>query len=182
MPLPITAETVQIVTIDELKEHLNIDSSSDDTELDLHRAAAEDHVQNLIGPVLHREVIETSTSRNGVVMLRAAPVLAVNDVTFSGVAVAGYSVDLFTGLVSGLPNGTVTVAFTAGRATCPDAVRLAALIIAGHLWQTQRGSSAPAGALPADAFDQGAPVGLGYLVPNRALELLTPYLIGPAVA
>lgn len=184
MALPITPETTQFITLQELKDHLNIPQTSfgDDTELDLHRGAAQEHVEALIGPVLQREVVETYTTRYGGVVLFTPPVLSVTSVTASDVALTGYTSVLGLGMLSGLTSRNVTVTYTAGRTSCPDAVRLAALIIAGHLWELQRGASSPSGALPVDAFDQAAPTGLGYLVPNRALELLSPYLLAPGIA
>lgn len=184
MALPIAPDSTQFITLQELKDHLNIPQSTfaDDTELDLHRSAAEEHVESLIGPVLQREITETSTTRFGGLLLSTLPVLSVASVTASEVALAGYTSNLRLGMLSGLTSGDVTVTYTAGRTSCPDAVRLAALIIAGHLWELQRGASSPSGALPMDGFDLPAPTGLGYLVPNRALELLSPYLLAPGIA
>lgn len=182
MPTPITPDTTQYVTLAELKAHLNITTTSDDAELELHRSASEEHVQGVIGPVLQREVVETSTTRYGATLLRVAPVVSVTSVEYASTALAGWSSSLSTGLITGLPTGDVTVTYTVGRTSCPDAVKLATLIIAGHLWETQRGASSPSSALPADAFDQTTTLGLGFLVPNRAMELLTPYLLAPGLA
>lgn len=180
MPIPITPDTTQYITLVDLMAHLNITSNSDVTELEMHRSAAEEHVQSLIGPVLQRDVVETSTTRYGATLLRVSPVLAVTSVVYAGATLTGWTPSLSVGMLAGLPAGDVTVTYTVGRTSCPDAVRLATLITAGHLWEAQRGASSPTGALPAD-FTPG-PVGVGYLVPNRALELLTPYLLPTAVA
>jgi hypothetical protein len=62
------------------------------------------------------------------------------------------------------------------------AIREAILIIAAHLWETQRGTSPSALSLQgADIGDAVSP-GLGYAIPNRARELLEPYALGPVVA
>lgn len=182
MPLPIGPDDTQFITLDELKSHLNIPESdtTDDVELEMHRSAAEEHVQGLIGPVLQREVVETLATKYQAALLSTLPVLSVTGVQYAGNAWTGWTSSLSTGLLSTLPSGDVTVTYLVGRTSCPDAVRLAALIIAGHLWQTQRGPSAPTGALPNDFG--ATPVGVGYLVPNRALELLGPYLLAPGIA
>jgi hypothetical protein len=62
-----------------------------------------------------------------------------------------YELDADTGLVRTgvgrlVPYGTYTVTYTSGRADLPAAIRLAVLIIAEHLWETQRGA-APVGPL-----------------------------------
>jgi hypothetical protein len=93
-----------------------------------------------------------------------------------------YELDADTGLLrlasGGRFYGTYTVTYTSGRDDLPAAIRLAVLVIAEHLWETQRGA-APVGPLSAD--DTFATPGLGYAIPNRALELLAPYR-RPAVA
>lgn len=180
MPLPITADTTEFVTLDELKSHLNTTNASDDVELDLHRSAAEEQVQSLIGPVLQRLVVETSTTRYGAALLKVMPIVEVASVEYAGAALTGWLPGLSTGLVTGLPTGDVTVTYTAGRTSCPDSVRLATLIIAGHLWETQRGRSQRPGMLGPES--DGVVTLAGFAVPNRAADLLTPYLVVPGVA
>jgi hypothetical protein len=58
---------------------------------------------------------------------------------------------------------------------------MATLIIAGHLWETQRGNSPVASALPAEDYSPGV-VGMGFAIPARAMDLLAPYLRPPNVA
>ncbi len=65
------------------------------------------------------------------------------------------------------------------RAVFPPDLRLATLIIAGHLWETQRVPQ-PGGGGPIGFGGDGAPGGFsaGYGVPNRAMDLMMPYLLG----
>lgn len=175
MPLTITASTSSFITLDEVRAHCNISSTASDAELELFRNAAQDHVETLIGPVLWRSVTRTFTS-SGAYALPVWPVVSVQSVTHGGVAYTAHTADIVSGLLSGLPvNGEVTVAYTAGRTSCPDSVRLAALLIVADLWETQLGNSPGVGALPQQ---DGEPIGssASYASP-RAERLLAPYLL-----
>lgn len=57
--------------------------------------------------------------------------------------------------------------------TSPAPVRLATLMLLDHLWETQRG---PAGSPLEPDLDQGT-TGSGFAVPNRVVELITPWLV-----
>ncbi|MCU1617190.1 MAG: hypothetical protein JWO98_4730 [Frankiales bacterium] len=62
--------------------------------------------------------------------------------------------------------GNVRIAYTTGRAVVPAQVTLGVKIVVQHLWETQRvpgvrGASADTSPIP----------GLGYAIPNRAIEL-----------
>jgi hypothetical protein len=73
------------------------------------------------------------------------------------------------------------VTYTAGYDDLPADVSGAIVLIAAHLWETQRGSAPSALALQdPNGFDPSTP-GLGFAIPNRAKELLAAY-IRPAVA
>lgn len=74
--------------------------------------------------------------------------------------------------------GDVRVVYTAGHETVPGNVKLAALIILQHLWETQRGAvSGSGGALGAE--ETYAPqAGAGFALPRRALELLGDRMTG----
>lgn len=181
MPIELGSSDTQFITLGEVKAHANIPSSqtSHDVELDMIRGSAEEVVQGLIGPVLWRTVVEVVRPRSGAAILSTLPVQSVTSVVNDGAVVSGYTLNGRAGLVEGVETrSALTVTYVAGRAVVPDAVRLAALIIAGHLWQTQR-SGAPS-ALPSQDFD--VPMGLGFAIPARALDLLQPYLLPPAIA
>lgn len=182
MPLPITPATAAFITLDEVKDQANITRTvtKHDDELTRFAGAAQEAVEHLIGPVRHRTVTQTVRSHGGRAVLREVPVLQVQAATAYG-AVTSFTLDAATGVLSGLPHGAdVTVTYTVGREVATDSMITAALIIAEHLWKTQRASSPS----PMQAEDDGAvPVpGLGYAIPYRAVDLLRPYLLGPAVA
>lgn len=175
--------TTQFISLTDLKAHLNITTTVDDVELEMVRAAAEAHVEALVGAILHRTVTETLTARNGAVALRQLPALAVTSATSSGAALTT-TLDSSAGLVAlnRTVSGAVEVTYTVGRTSVPESVRLATLIVAAHMWDTQRGNTPSAYPGAAGAVDETVTFGLGFTVPNRAMELLSPYLLVPGVA
>jgi hypothetical protein len=70
--------------------------------------------------------------------------------TTSDLLLTDYELDADTGIVrlasGGWFAGSYRVTYSVGRPTVPAAVRLAILVIAAHLWETQRGA-APVGPL-----------------------------------
>lgn len=178
MTLTIGSESSAFITLDELKAHLNKTTDVDDVELETFRAAAEGHVEDLVGPVVWRSVAQTS--RGCSLVLHTLPVVSVDTVDGVDLAETGCTADLEAGIVEGLPVGVrVPVTYTAGRTSCPESVRLAALIIAKHLWETQRGrASNRAG----NATEGEQKVPSGYLIPHRAAALLSPHMLSVGFA
>lgn len=176
MALTITSTTTEFVTLAEVKAHANISGTTDDTEINRFRLVAQEQVEALIGPVLWRTVTETTHAHDKVVVLASAPVVSVESLTSSGAAVTGYTLRKPSGLLTGVSaTGDLSVSYTAGRSEAPESVRVAAMIIAEHLWRTQRGN-APS-ALPADVDPEVVSLGAGFAIPRKAAELLAPYLL-----
>ena len=155
--------------------------------------AAVDVVEGIIGPLTAKSVTETHRNvSSDVLVLRRMPVVDLVSVSMgSGSLVSSLPVDDFdldadTGLLrradGGWLSGSFTVTYSVGRPTVPAAVRLAILVIAGHLFETQRmpgfqsADSLPAGFGGLDGVPDARLPGLGYAIPNRAQELLTPYI------
>ncbi|NUP32095.1 MAG: phage gp6-like head-tail connector protein [Streptomycetaceae bacterium] len=186
MPLTINDATTEFVTLDEVKQHANITQTVSDTELTFIRNASQELVESLIGPVLHRSASDFVPWTSGVgVVLKTLPALSVTGVTDStGAAVTGWTTDLPGGTVNNLRGRSLTIAYKVGRDSCPDAVRLATLIIAAHMWRTQLGNSPSAqNALPDSAAADVAPAfTAAFGLPSRAAELLKPYLKPTGVA
>jgi hypothetical protein len=73
--------------------------------------------------------------------------------------------------------GPFDVTYVAGRRAYPQSILDAVKIILEHMWETQRGPSG----LPYQNQDvDNLSIGMGYLVPNRALELLKSNDLGPS--
>lgn len=66
--------------------------------------------------------------------------------------------------------GNVSITYTTGRAAIPPQVVTAVEFIVQHLWQTQRGAM-PMGGSGAGDGESMVP-GVGYAIPNRAIEML----------
>lgn len=182
-----------LLTLDEAKRQLDIETGTEDAELQVYVDALTDVIERHIGPVVFREVTETIEGRGCTMCLSSIPVAALVSVTPVG---GGSALDLddldldpATGIVRHL-NGSFSgarwrVVYTAGRiaenAPAPPTIKLASAILLQHLWRTQYGSARGQGS--ADDFNVTEPVpGFGYAVPNRVLQLLEAYKLPPGVA
>lgn len=180
----LTAEDASalVVSLDEVKAHLNISSTAHDGELRRLVAVACAAGESYTGRVFGRRTV-TDTFDGGLsgVILRRLPVLAVSTVTEGGTAVGadGYRLDpagsgVLTRAASGWPSiwqpglGTVQVTYTAGYASQPASDRQGVLEMVRHLWETQRGTLA---AMPRGAGLDDYNPGTGYSIPNRVKEL-----------
>jgi hypothetical protein len=183
----VTARRTLFASLEDLKRQLNIpatDTTQDD-EIRVHLEAANDIVEWMVGPATPTEVTETVYASNTDLLLTRRPVTAVTAITAlthaSVVDVADLVVYSSSGVMrraSGLSfYGQYEVEYTVGFAAIPAAVKLATLIIAQHLWQTQSGG----GGLPFPGTDQLVPSGMGFAIPNRARELLRPYSPPPSL-
>ncbi len=169
-----------MVDVVELLDQLNMDSAGSNAgELLATLAAAVALVESRCGSLGTTAVTVLSvTSRGGRVLVlpavRVGEVTGILDPSGTVVPLADVTVDAAAGLIT-IPAGyagvwTVTVA---ANDTVPADLRRAVLIIAAHLWESQRitqpgragfgGGDVPPGASP------------GYAVPNRAETLMAPY-------
>ena len=176
-------------TVEDLKVYLNkTGTGADDNELVDMLDAAVNVVESIVGSIGSTTITETHYGlHSDVLVLKQPPALALTSLTgrlYPGVTASTYTLtdyvlDTDTGIVrtvSGLRFvGDITVTYTAGRTTIPPAVTLATLIIAGHLWQTQRGGGSVRPSFPGDANAADVSGSPGYLIPYRAEELLKPY-------
>ncbi|MDK0520387.1 hypothetical protein [Streptomyces sp. ML-6] len=180
-----------ILSLADARQHLNLTTGRDDAEVQFWNAATTRAVEYYVGPVVPRVFIEQHDVRDAaaVVLLRT-PVIAVTavDSVPSGAAypVDGLAVDESTGelfrLDGGRMAGRLRITYRAGRTAVTENITAGARIILEHLWLTQRGSR---GGLAGGGQDYSVtePIpGLGYAVPNRALQLLEPDRLPPGVA
>jgi hypothetical protein len=188
MALTLDVTSTEWVSVDAVMDQANVTSATSATEIELMRDAAQDAVEGLIGPVLWRTVTETVRPSWGFVALSQPPIVSVTSLlTWSGAPVSGYTTNLTSGVLTLAHNhpfygGVLTATYVAGRTSVPAAVRAATLIIAAHLWDLQRGTS-PSALAQEDYGGAGFhQVGLGYAIPNRAMDLLAPYRKPPSVA
>ena len=162
----------EFATLGDVRAHLNLSSTSNDGELTLMLDAAEDIVRDLIGGAPD-QVTERITASGGLGILSRRPAY---DVEVEDGTVTGFTVNPHAGLVYDLPawHGPMSVTYTVGDGSVPSAVTLATVIIAGHLWETQRGTSPTA--LTLQGEDAGPSPLMGFAIPNRAKDLLEPFM------
>lgn len=176
-----------LVSLADVKKHLNYDGGDDDQELRETVESATAPVEDVIGPVVARTCTDL---RDGgpVLMLGRVPVLtlmAVEPVSPSGLSYDPGDLDMnpATGAVRRLTGGSfagpLRVTYTAGRRVVDAAITNAAKIIIAHAWETQRGHST---ARPGFGDDELMPTPSGFLIPRRAMEMLHAFQLGPLVA
>lgn len=186
-----------LVNLADVKASLNKIQNTDDAELQDFLDEAIAAVEEVIGPITTRTVVEEIDSHGPRIVLACTPVVSVQSVSIEpwlgGAAVddtAAWRVNTGTGVlrrrvVGGtLPfygQGSIfTVTYTAGRVGVPSPVNRAILMQVKSLWKSQRVASPTpvAGAQGAPPIYQG---NVGFLGPD-VMELLTPYLPPPGVA
>ncbi|QIJ62551.1 hypothetical protein [Streptomyces sp. JB150] len=184
-----------IFSLADARKHVNMPATvtTHDEELRGWVEAATAAVEFFVGPVARRTVTEVHDRASArTLALRKTPVISVTAVTAvltggTSYAVADLDLDGEAGIVrrkdGGLLVGPLRVIYVAGRTTIRANISHAARIILQHLWRTQGGGigrPAPGGM---DDYAVTEPIpGLGFAVPNRALELLLDDRLPPGVA
>lgn len=186
----------QFATLADVKKQINSTSSVNDDELTLMLDAAEERVASLVGSFDAVAVTERVTVHGGTVLLSQRPS---GPVLLNGGAVTGFTTSPQAGVLYDVPygapcdvpfgmsydtphsGGVLTATYTtAGDGTPPASVTLATAIIAAHLWDSQRGFAPNPLQPPEDlAAFGGRP---SFAIPNRAKELLEPYLLSSGQA
>lgn len=177
------ADPPYLVSLAEMKVHLNMTSTAHDVELrgfiEAATKAAEDHRQEVL---VRRTVTHYRTARaRSWIVLPRVPVISLTSVaTLDGAQtwdVGNLHVDPVTGRVTVLSgsafDGEMMFVYVAGYTVIPGAFTLAVKIIVQHLWETQRG---PQGASRfAGTIDDANLLrfrGIDIFIPPRAQELL----------
>ena len=185
-----------IVSLDDLKEHLNISASdtTDDAELSRTLLVATEMAERHCNRALRRKTVtDTFDGDTDALLLRNAPVLSVTSVVENGTTLSAtdYTLDASAGI---LYRGSstacfewldgrqvVTVTYVAGYTNPPQIAQQAVLELTRHLWQTQRGNVALPTLGGVDDYTYAANSGQAWSLPNRVRELLAP-LVMPGIA
>ncbi|MFB9378594.1 hypothetical protein ACFFKU_06875 [Kineococcus gynurae] len=170
-----------IVTLEEFAEFIQHPTVKADERdrLQLHLDAAELAVIARCGPVAAGEQVMRvrASGRNLVVpATNLASVASILDPHGQAVPVDLQRSNLLAGVLT-VPlrgDGWWTVTATVEGSDTPADVKLATLVIASHLWETQRGRGARPN-LFNGSEDPSAGTPRGFALPARALELLRPY-------
>lgn len=180
-----------LLTLADLKTHVNITSSVHDLELQAFADSVDALVESQIGVVINRSVSEVVDLTGYAIEVHSVPIVSITSLVLLADGTSAYDVsqlyvrNAVAGLIKRKDGGCIatgsgspyTITYTAGRgASVPSTINLAARIIAAHLWETQRG---PASRPTLGGDELSTPAGLGFAVPNRAAELLRAYALPP---
>lgn len=174
------------VTLAEAKTHLNITATTNDTELQAFVDRAEAAIVKRCGPLVATSVTSRVRGGSSILALPKTPVLSLTSITpLDGTALTASDYIVSTGgNVEGKTGVTFRsrwydVAYSAGHgataADVPADLKLAALELVRHLWDTQRGGTVRPGSRPSDAMSNTIP-GAAYLFPFRVEQLMAPYV------
>jgi hypothetical protein len=184
-----------LFSLSDAKATLNLSNHLHDDEVRDFIESTTAAVEFIVGPVVRQTVAEVHAT-GSMIVLRETPIISVQSIVpvlTSGTAydVSLLDVDLGTGIILRLDGnafvGPLRVTFTAGRTVTPSAIRDAGRIILKHIWSVQNGTMGLPSLHPfvddVDArHDNTTQVtGLGFALPNRAIELLLPYAREPKV-
>ncbi|MEH0578993.1 hypothetical protein QBA54_31990 [Streptomyces sp. B21-108] len=179
-----------IMSLADGRRHLKKTDTADDDEIREWIEACTRAVEKFVGPVVVRPVTETLRfDRARSVALTRVPALNLVSVTTLRPGGPAYAVDDLdldpdTGLVSAVDGGWLygpwDVTYRVGRLVVSANIRSASRIILQHLWRTRQGPGRPQRGT--DDFDVTEPLpGLGFAIPNRAVQLLDADALGPEV-
>jgi hypothetical protein len=172
---------VSALLLADAKTHLNMSASTNDAELQAVIDAAEAVLARRVGPLEPAATTDRVIGLADSLVVRTVPAVSLTSITGpSGSALDLTNIHLEQG--SGVITHNLgqyfveryyTVAYSAGRASCPDDLLLAVKELVRHVWQTQRGSGGRPGSAPVDV---SSTPGLGYYLPYRVQELIAPHL------
>lgn len=198
--MPIPSGGTATVELQDLKDHLQITGaltgSDSDGEMQGVLDAAISHLERLVGPLSTQTVTERLSARSGSpLILSHTPVVSLTSLAYTDgttVDVDDLDANLGAGLVywnygttGYFSTGTrnVTVVYEAGRASLPDDLRLAVLLLAADMWETQHGGGTLRPAFPGeDPEDTSFSRGGFPLLPPRVEALIRPHRLAPVLA
>ncbi|MGV9242617.1 hypothetical protein [Streptomyces sp. NPDC003710] len=175
-----------LFSLADAKKQLNnpATSTGDDDELRTYVEATTTAVEYFTGPVVPRTVTEVTQGGTERMLLHTTPVLSVTSITGIepwqlAIPVSALDVDADTGVLRrndwlAFWPGPYRVVYQAGRSSVAANIALAGKLILQHLWRTQYGASRGLTGIGGGedyAVTEQIP-GLGYAIPNRALQLL----------
>jgi hypothetical protein len=174
----------ELIGLDEAKDYLNIslDNHVHDDEVSSFIRTLVPAVEFFAGPV-EPKTVRRSAHGYFEVVLSPAPIIEITSVNSYGGPIdpalltvdAELGIVYYTDLVTVFPRGRLDFTFVVGRRIIPENIGHGAKVILDHLWQTQRGRGRSTTTVRRSSADDTTFVpGLGYSVPNRAIEMLKP--------
>jgi Phage gp6-like head-tail connector protein len=162
------------LSLDEVKQHLNLTGTGSDVELQETIDAAERVIGHYVGPLEPTTKRSRVTAHAGALILPVKPVLSITSATdrySAALTTSELTVDGPTGIVSGyyIRSTDYDVTYIAGWATLPADLKQAVKEMVRHLWKVQRGGAVRPGSAAADTATPG------FLVPNVVASMIEPY-------
>lgn len=199
----------QIVDLASTKAHLNMraDDTSQDAELMGFILAATPVIRDMIGPIVPEQHVEFFDGGVMTISVAWQPLISIQSIyEYYGLSkfllteqplgtqmnAFGFTVDYITGQVTRRTFGgeaalfadgdkNVEVHYTAGRGDIPYNVRLGALEFIRHNWSMTQQAGRPRVRPGMDGGGEMA-VPIGFAVPDRVVELLSPHRRPPGIA
>lgn len=191
---------ISIVSLDEVKSHLNIAATNTTNDEEIRRFidAATDLCENYVGCVLGRQTFtnEKYDGNTDIIRLRNPRAMSITSVYENGNLVdpTGYVLDPTGQRIQRLSYGTlngpnyfgvwapgvqnIVISYVSGFINPPPTAKQGLLEEVRHLWQTQRGStSVMSRGQNGDEYTPGST----YSMPRRVMELLDPIAL-PGIA
>jgi Phage gp6-like head-tail connector protein len=169
-----------LLSLAEAKAHLNITGTSSDDELRNFLSAATELIESKVGPCVPRTFTERVSQGACQLALSHYPVTSVTSVTSVWPGGPSWTAEeLFTDTDAGIVAqvtlwpfwwGPWDVAYVSGRQVIPERFLHACKELVRHLWETQRGSSAPSVLQGEEMFTTAA--GFAFTFPRRVLEAI----------
>lgn len=187
------ADSIALFSLSSAKEHLKLDPADTTYDEDVrdHVDALTDVVEDIVGAVVRRTVTETHSGHCATVLIpRVRPVLSVTSVTVDGTLLdpAEYSLS-DTGLLTraagdwGYGVNNVDLVYVAGRTAVPGSIRNAAKELLRINWRPRQGGNySPFDGGRGDTQEPQGEWRLGFYLPNRVMQQLTPKARPPLVA
>ena len=173
---------MSVVTLAQVKTHLNLTVSTHDGELQGLIDAAEAAIGERVGPLV--ATVETARVRgcHTALMLPAIPAVSLTSVTPVGggaLTLDDLHLSGASGVVRWESGGAFSatwydVVYTSGRAECPNDLKLAVKELVRHIWMTQRGATVRPGSAQSEAAANTLP-GAAYIFPFRVEQLIAPH-------
>lgn len=168
-----------VIPFEDLKRHLRITATDDDSELREVLEEVTDVVEPVVGPVTPRTFTEIVDVNGRLIAPMRGPIVSVTSLTpdlGSAVDSSRYTVDTDLGVIRlrFMTRGQYTLVYRAGHNPWPAALRGAGRIICQHEWRVRNAN----GGRPVPDEDAMMMLpGSGFLVPHRAYKLMEPYIL-----
>lgn len=165
------------VSLQRVKDHLNITVGTQDGELQGFLDAAESAIAKKVGPLAPTSTTERVRGGDSALVLRRPPVVSLTSVTpVGGTALTVADLVSGAGVVEYAEGGRFParfydVVYVAGRDPLPKHLELAVLELVRHLWTTQRGVTTRPGSRESESAANTLP-GAGHALPFRVQELI----------